>query len=427
MNKKTKILIVHPGRQHSFRVATALSHYGILDSYVTTVYNKDSSLAMRICKAILSGDALKKAEKRKCPDVADKQVVQFCEIGGLFYLLLLRVDKSKYVAEWYRKKLSIIFQKRVAKHIIKNHIEAVISYDSNSMILFDLLKKKAPSVIRIMDNAAACRNYLYQTYHAGDEFCGEFRKTYYEDFMKNREIADSYGEEVKLADLHIVASSFAAEALRINGIKDKQILVVPYGVNQEFFVPNEKKEKDEKDTLKVLFVGEINQRKGIYQVLEAAKFFAGKNVEFNLVGGGREVKEELYTEYEQYVNFCGGMIPEELRKVYAESDIFVLPTQGEGFGLVILEALSAGLPVIVSSLCAGPDIIEDGYNGFIIDAYRKEELINRIEWFSNHRDEISKMSKNARCSVQQYSWDNYERNLVTGLIDKIQSIQMTRK
>lgn len=423
-----KILIAHPGRQHSFRLATALKHYGMLSAYVTTVYNKDTSILMKMCKRILSGDALKKAEKRKCPDVGDEQVIQFCEAGGLFYLLLLRVDKSKHIAEWYRKTLSVHFQKKVARYIIKNDVDIVISYDCNSKVLYEILRKEAPNVIRIMDNAAPCRNYLYKTYREGDKFSGEFRKTYYEDFMKSKEIAEKYSEEVQLADLHIVASSFAANALRYNGINDAQILIVPYGVNQEFFVPDgSSKKSTAKDILKVLFVGEINQRKGIYQVLEAAKYFAGKDVEFTLVGGGKEVKEELYSEYEQYVNFRGVMIPEELSKVYEESDIFIFPTQGDGFGLVILEALSAGLPVISSTMCAGADIIVNGYNGFLIDAYSKEALIDRIGWFNNHRSELPKLSMNARNSVKQYTWDNYERNLVIGLADKIQSIRNNKR
>lgn len=66
-----KIIVAHPGRQHSFRVAKTLKESGMLYKYATTVYNKDNSLFMRFVKLFLSKDNLERARKRKCPSLLD--------------------------------------------------------------------------------------------------------------------------------------------------------------------------------------------------------------------------------------------------------------------------------------------------------------------------------------------------------------------
>lgn len=416
-NKDIKILVAHPGRQHSYRVATALEHYGMLDKYVTTVYNKDSSLLMRICRHILKGDSFNRMMKRRCPDVEDEQVIQINELSGLLLLLIQRLDRTKKLTTWWSDKVSISFQKKLAKYIIENNVRVVISYDTNSSVLFEILEKKAPEVIRIIDNAHPCRNYLYKVYNDKAESNGEFVKTYEAcGYLLNKDYAASFGEEAKKAHFHIAASTFSKQAVLYNGFTEDKIIFAPYGVNKKNFRPLK---KDYSGTLKVLFVGEINQRKGIYQILEAAKELSNYNIEFNLVGRGGEYCHDLYVPYEKFVNFRGDVSFEDLQLYYGTSHIFVFPSMGEGFGLVLPEALSAGLPIIASRNCAGPDLVKEGYNGFLIDAGDKEQLKEKIMWFYSNMDKLPQMQENAIESIQSLTWENYEKTLVTQLKEKV--------
>ncbi len=416
-----KILVAHPGRQHSFRVATALQHYAMLDKYVTTVYDKDSSFLMKITKRIIHGDELKRAEKRKCPDVTDDRVVQLCELCGLLVLASIRLDKSEKIYRMLSLRVSKLFQRKLAKYIIKNNIQYVISYDTNSNVLFDILKEKAPNVIRIIDNAHPCRNYLYKVYNDKLDSSGPFVKTYGAcGYLLDKENADTFGVEAKKADIHIVASNFSKQAAMFNGIPEDHIIVAPYGVDNKAFHPWK---KDYSHGLKVLFVGEINQRKGIYQILEAAKELQPEGVEFNLIGTGMELAPELYKPYEQCANFLGRVSFEKLQEMYGTSHIFVFPSMGEGFGLVIPEALSSGLPVIASKNCAGPDVIKDGYNGFVIEAGDAGQLVDRIRWFMNHMDQLPTMQENAIQSVKTMTWTAYEEKLTTQIKEKIDLIR----
>lgn len=420
----SKIIVAHPGRQHSFRVAEALEKEGMLYKYATTVYDKDSSLWMKLAKAFLKGDELNRANKRKMKSVPDERVIQFYEFEGFLLLLIRRLDKKRSFTNWLEKHISIGFQKKLAKFIINNGVGVVISYDCNSSVLFDILKEKAPKVVRIIDDAHPNRNYLYKVYNDKIDSSGEFVKTYEAcGYLLDKKIAETYGDESKKADLHIVASQFSKQSVYYNGFSDGQIIVAPYGVNNSVFKPLNKVYDH---GIKVLFVGEINQRKGIAQILEAAKELHTLNIEFNLVGLGKEYHSELYTPYESYVNFRGRVSFEELTQYYGTSHIFVFPSMGEGFGLVLLEALSAGLPIITSRNCGGPDIITEGVNGFTIEAGNTKQLVDRIKWFYNHMDELPKMQEAAIQSISNRGWDTYDCTLVSQLKKKINEISIKK-
>jgi glycosyltransferase involved in cell wall biosynthesis len=420
----SKIIVAHPGRQHSFRVAEALEKNGMLFKYATTVYDSDKSFLMKLAKKFLHGDELNRANKRKMASVDDDKILQFYEFEGLILLLVRRIDKKRKFTMWLEKHISVGFQKSLAKYIIKNNVGVVISYDCNSSVLFDILQKKAPQVIKIIDDAHPNRNYLYKVYNENLKSSKEFVKTYEAcGYLLDKNVADTFGDESKKADLHIVASEFSKQSVKFNGFSDNQIIVAPYGVNNVAFKPLEKKYDN---GLKVLFVGEINQRKGIVQILDTAKELSHLNIEFNLVGLGKEYHEELYVPYEDYVNFRGRVSFEDLQMYYGTSHIFVFPSMGEGFGLVLLEALSAGLPIVTSKNCGGPDIITEGYNGFTIDAGNTQELKEKILWFYNHMELLPQMQENAIESIKNRSWDDYERTLVSQLKEKIKVISFEK-
>lgn len=409
-----KIVVAHPGRQHSFRVAEALEKEGLLYSYVTTVYDKESSLIMRFAKLFLKGDNLRRANSRRMQLVSDKKVIQFCEWRGFFLLLLIRIDRKKRIYEAWSNYVSKTFQKKLAKYIIKEHVGIVLSYDTCSDILFDILIKKQPETVRVIDDAAVNRNYLFKIYEEHRESCLEFEDTYKQElggFLVDEKIANRYGIESKKADYHLVASSFTAKSVKYNGFSEEKIMLVPYGAGNTVAT----KKHGSADRLRVLYVGDVNQRKGIGQILHVAKKLAGANVEFSIVGGGREGFENLFSPYEKYVKFYGKLLPEQVAKKYEENDVFAFPTFGDGFGFVVLEALASGLPVVCSKNCIGPDVIIDGYNGFLIDAGDEAQLENRILWFQKHPEKIAEMRENAIESVKKFSWENYEKCLVNSI------------
>ena len=402
------VIVAHPGRQHSFRVAKALKEGGLLFRYVTTVYNKDDSLLMRFVKLFLNKDSFQRASKRKCPGLDDNDVIQFCELEGILLLALQRIDFTRILSNKVQRYVTNKFQRKLANYVIRNpQIEAVISYDTNSSVLFSILKDKVPHVKLIMDNAHPNRHYLYHSYHENWGCVGDFSKTLEAcGYLMDSKNAEVYGEEARKADYHIVASSYSTQALVFDNISQNRIFKVPYGVDDNRFLKSNRSYSQEK--LQVLFVGEVNQRKGIRQVLEAAKVINSDKVVFNIVGLGKEYCSELYSEYESYVHFLGRVPYEELLHQFSSSHIFLFPTMGEGFGLVLLEAMASGLPVITTENCGGKDIVVNEQNGFIIPVGDTKSIIDKVNWALTHPIQLQEMSIEAVNTARNYTWPAYE-------------------
>lgn len=410
-----KIIVAHPGRQHSFRIAKALKESGLLYKYVTTVYNKDNSLLMRLTKLFLSKENQRRAEKRKCPSLLDDDVVQFCELDGLLLLALYRIDSKRKFLKAYTRYISAKFQRKLVDYIIKEKVDIVISYDTNSRYLFDALKKRAPHVIRVIDHAHPNRHFLYHNYREHWNAVGNFVKTleacgYLTDATK----AAVYGEEAKLANYHIVASSYSQKALEFEGISPATIFKIPYGVDKDKFLRIDRSYSNQ--SLKALFIGDVNQRKGIKQLLDAAEKTFGTGICFNIIGVGHESFPELFQAYAPYVNYLGYVSFDELLAQLKNNQVFVFPTMGEGFGLVLLEAMAAGLPVITTPNCAGYDIVQDGVNGFIIPVGETTTLVEKLLWLKNNPEQLSTMSANAVRTAKLFTWEKYEQGIVSSLL-----------
>lgn len=403
-----KVIVAHPGQQHSYQAALALKERGILYRYITTVYDSPNSLLMRAVKRFVKRDNLKRAQGRKTERL-DGCVTQFCELYGLILLLILRLDKTpkRVLYNKFNQFVSDRFGRKVANYAIKHEVDAVICYDTSSEECFRILEKKAPKIIRILDNAAPNRYGLYQEYHRIDEESHIFEKQRdtFKDYLLDEKKAEPYREEAKLAHCHIVASSFSKRMLVNAGISAERIAVIPYG----FETKHRKQDvhRDEMDRLRFLFVGEISPQKGIYDYIAVAQKFNGL-AEFHAAGGGVErlpVADKC--NFEHSIVYHGFLTKDQLFELYQQCDVLVFPSLGDGFGFVVLEALSFGLPVICSRNSVGEDIIQDGYNGFLVDAGDTAELAKRIAWSIENNSHIAKMGTEAMKSVERFSRDRY--------------------
>lgn len=126
-----------------------------------------------------------------------------------------------------------------------------------------------------------------------------------------------------------------------------------------------------------------------------------------IVGDGPE-KINLIKQCEHLgvadVNFFGGKSWREIPEFLALSDVLILPSISEPWGLVVNEAMVCGLPVIVSRVCgAADDIVLDGSNGFVFDPLNVHELQEKMDYFVNNPNEISRMGNRSVQIINNYS------------------------
>ncbi|MEC4986946.1 MAG: glycosyltransferase family 4 protein [Oscillatoria sp. PMC 1068.18] len=215
-------------------------------------------------------------------------------------------------------------------------------------------------------------------------------------------------QEIQLADHIFVASSFTKKSLLDLGINPEKISVIPYGSPLEYFQPQTKKDK----VFRALFVGRVGPRKGVHYLLSAWQKLQLKKAELLLVGV-QEFPEKWLFKYEDNFRHIPSVPHHSLNKYYSAANVLVFPSLVEGFGLVILEAMACGIPVITTPNTAGADIITDGKEGFIVPIRDVEALKEKIAWCYHHPQELAEMGKAARCQAEKLTWDLYRERLAS--------------
>ncbi len=218
-----------------------------------------------------------------------------------------------------------------------------------------------------------------------------------------------FAEEAKLADLVLAASEYVKTGLVELGIAPERIAVVPYGLDAGFIAETPKPVPG-----RVLFVGTIDAHKGIAYCAEAARKLRAEGFtgEFRTIGplSAPDVPSDPAFHGLNYV----GQVPRsEVKREFSNADIFVFPTLTDGFGMVLLEALFAGLPIVCTPNCG--DVVRDGFNGRVVPSHNAEALAGAIREIVSNRTLRDEMSRNAIARKPEFTLEAYEERLIAAV------------
>jgi 1,2-diacylglycerol 3-alpha-glucosyltransferase len=174
----------------------------------------------------------------------------------------------------------------------------------------------------------------------------------------------------------VIAPSMAMRAELIGHKITKPITAVSNGIDTAKFRPKKRNSKN----IKILHVGRISYEKNIQVILEAfgQALKKDKTLQFTIAGGGPDLEKLKELSKKQglsaSVEFTGPIPHEKIDKIYSDHDIFLTASTIETEGLVILEAMATGMPVIGVDALAIPEIIKQGYNGYVAKPYNSKEI-----------------------------------------------------
>lgn len=401
MKPKQQIVISHSGKQHSYHVAKSLQELGFLNKFYTSSYIKNSSLQKYFLKKnnqfwtrrFLEGLSGVKVEANWRFEVPE-------HLGKIFKNDSKKIEELVYNRdEKFDTYISTIFSKTKPKYF----------WGFQGSCLKSLLAVKQNGGVAICELATA--HITYAKHILNEE---KLLHPEWADSISNVDFPSHYEkrliEEPNEADIVIAASTFTKLSLTESGIPENKIQILPLGADVEHIKYLDKK-RDKSKPLKLLYAGTVTQRKGIYYLLEAIKHFNKSEVELhiigNIFGSGNE-----FCKYKDFYTYHGSVSQQQLFNMYHEFDVLVLPTIFEGFALVIVEAMAAGLPVITTAHSIGPELINDDLNGYIVPIRNIEAIKLSIEKIVNKTaDEFEEMSKKARFSALNYSWSEYSNRL----------------
>ncbi len=419
-----KIVVAHPAQQHSYRLASALKKEGMLSAYLTTVYYKKNSFTKAAAK-FLRGGFRQKAENRQCPDLSDDEVKLFCEAEGLVKLLALNTNILKNQYRTIKYHTADRFARKTAEYVYKSRPDAVITYDDTSPYLFEILEKKAPDTVRIMDMSAANVLYMRSIYEKDMILAPAFasrlkeeRKICWDPFTIERT-----KRELKAAQYFLVPSEFVGRSLEYSGIEKERIFYCPYGVDiREFAQKTYEDLRRGSRAIRFIYVGGVKELKGISYLLETFARIPRNQASLTVVGK-YDPSDEDTAPYAEIVNFTGSVLHSEIPEYLQEADVFIMPSLGDSFALAVMEAASCGLPLILSENTGAKDLIEEGINGFVVPIQSSESLEEKVRFFIEHPEQIEPMGKEARKTAVQYSWSRYSQDVV----DAVRKIMVHHK
>jgi glycosyltransferase involved in cell wall biosynthesis len=213
------------------------------------------------------------------------------------------------------------------------------------------------------------------------------------------------------ADIVYVNSSVTEAVCR--SLYDREYLRIPMGVSMDHFRPSSPSTRIKEKYGLNDFVGRLAEEKGVIYLLEAVERLkeAGKQCRALIVGVG-PVESELRAyaashDLQDVVSMVGWVGQEELPDYYSAADVFVGPSLREAQGIVFIEALAAGLPVVTTDQGGMKDFIQEGNNGLMVKGSSSEALFVALKTLYDDRPLLKKLAKNAPQSIREgYSWES---------------------
>jgi len=235
------------------------------------------------------------------------------------------------------------------------------------------------------------------------------------------------------ADRIIVASEHERQSLvALYGAPAERIAVVPCGVDLDLFAPMDKEFARRRLGLRsteriILFVGRIEPLKGIDILIDAAaQLHDDENFAVLIVGGDARAREQIEALRAQaaalgvdhHISFVGAVEHHELPLYYNAADVCVVPSHYESFGLVAVESMACGTPVVASRVGGLTTTIADGETGYLIPWRCAEPFVERLELLLDNDELRASFGRAGREAVERFRW-SHVADAVAALYDGV--------
>jgi glycosyltransferase involved in cell wall biosynthesis len=409
-NVRLKVLIVHPEKQHSIKTLAALQKSPVDCDFITSFYFKRKSYLFKLSH-LLPKSLTSKLNSHTNINIDDASVYTICTFRYLLTAVIRLLDVKRNIIGLIYPRYLKVFNDRVLKHIISERYDVVITYDTLSGELLHNINTLKNGPKTVVDMSAASYPFMIKTYK--NNYLKESDKLY-----KNISLQlESYRYlnsllEFKYGDYFLAASLFTKNSVIAENVSKDKIKVVRYGIDISSLdldrLSNEKARfKGSKCAeLNILYVGNVSFEKGIYTLIDAINIIGKDKVKVTLVGEYKKNNFNLNDAPSNF-NFVGRVAKDNLSKFYLEADLLIQPSLCDGFGFVVVEALSHGLPVICSNNVGAAELLTTTQKGIVFETGQSKDLacvINRV--LSNEID-LNINLEEIKSEIEALSWDNY--------------------
>jgi starch synthase len=403
---KPRVCLAHGGVQYSYQLALALQELGVLEKFYTTfVYSESHWTGRALCAIPKSWAAsfLPYLNRRRPiglrPDLVHPHIwPELFQRAGSF-LLGKNYFTTNRLLHWRNRAFDLYMRSQLSKV----SFDVLIALSGSALYSFRTAKRLGK--VAILDqhdiHYRAAERLLREELERSPAFSST---TPYWPPLKS--YLRCLEEEMELADYILIPSSFALRTHLEAGVPKEKLILMPHAVERPYESLDRKRHPDGK--FRVLYAGQFTQRKGIQYLLEAIKQLDLPSIELIMIGDpvGNADGLKLYRGYYRRVEYVAH---KQLKEFFDMSDVLVLPSIYDAFGLVALEAMASGLPVIVSeNTVAGSDVVRDGIDGFVVPIRNVDTLKDRLLRLMEEEELRVKMGGSGRERVKEFNWDSYK-------------------
>ena len=392
-----KILVTHPGRQHSHQAALALQEAGMLAGYWSGVPATPEQ-ARRV-------PALLRARfSRYAPVPLDPRRARWHP----WTPALRRTGDALLpagAAAWNDFAACRLFDRWVARGLRRSRrieLDAVIACEISALATFRQARRRG---IRTLLDAPSIHHAAQDRLHGTTD-----------PPRLHRRIVALKEVEIALADAILTVSELARRTYVEAGVPPEKVHAVPLGADLELFSPGEQQAGVD---FTFLFSGATIHRKGFDLLLAAFDRVRAGNPAARLrLAGPRGDSAHLLDRRgsdgrgSDGIDLLGAIPQPELAAELRRADLLVLPSRNDSYGMVVAEALASGLPVLVTEMVGAKDLVTEGRTGWIVPVDDVAALAGRMDWCARHPDGVRAMRADCRRAAESATWPAYHQRFV---------------
>jgi glycosyltransferase involved in cell wall biosynthesis len=387
-----KVLVTHPGRQHSHQAALALEGAGLLAGY-------------------WAGVPATREQARRVPALLARRFARYSPVpipperARWFPVVpaLRRVGEA-VLPHGGAARVDLLacrlFDRWAAAGLARSGADAVVACEISALATFRAARRLG---IATLLDAPSLHHRAQDRLHGTTD-----------PPALHRRIVRIKDLEIALADQVLTVSSLARDTYLEAGVPPERVHAVPLGADLDLFTPGAGGGPGSSgEELRFLFCGATIHRKGFDLLLAAFDRMRAEapGARLRVIGPSGDAAGLLAGRGDQPISVSGPLGQPELAAELRRADCLVLPSRNDSYGMVVAEALACGLPVLVSDMVGAKELVAPGRNGWIVPAGDAAALAERMAWCARNCETVRAMREACRRSAEAATWPAYHRRL----------------
>ena len=411
-------LVSYPGNfMDAQQAARAFHEQGVLAAFVTGLVLDDKHVLRRLSAlglpASVSRRVTKELRRRAITEVPPDLIISYPWLETL-RAMLARFAKNPIGADMAWDLLAHKFDRTVARRHLAG-IHMVYAFEYTARNTFEHAKDEG--IARILGMPSIDSSEFEDIKNREESRFPELRTRHHDYFARRFDKRyERRRAEIALADIIIANSEETRRSHVRAGADAARVVTVPLAAPppiEEVVKPV----SDLVEPLSVIWAGGFKLGKGAHYFVDAWRVLRAGSRARACVYGTIELPDRVLRPLPAGLHLMGPVLQEDLFAAFERADVLIFPTLADGFGMVVTEAFSRGLPVITTDKAGASDMVEHKRNGFIIPATDSNAITDTLHWCLDNREALYEMRFAALQTAREWQWPDYRRKLITKITE----------